>query len=70
MMMGPMWMLLWTLVFIAVVVGGGVLVWRAAQQRGSGTAPRSRAHDTLDERFARGEIDRDEYEQRRRSLDR
>jgi putative membrane protein len=71
MMMGPMWMILWALVFIAVVAGAGVLIWRAVQQRGgSDTRPWSGAHDTLDERFARGEIDAEEYEQRRRTLDR
>jgi hypothetical protein len=43
MMMGPMWMVLWALVFIAVAAGGGVLIWRVIQKRGNGTDPRGPA---------------------------
>lgn len=68
MTMGPMWMVLWSLLFTALVVGAGVLIWRRLprdgrrQDRGSGRS-------ALDERYARGEIDRDEYEERRRTLE-
>lgn len=73
---GLMMMLLGFLLFILVVgavVAGVVYLVRAlskqsdrasaAQSRDSGSAQR-----ILDERYARGEIDKDEYEERRRSL--
>jgi putative membrane protein len=60
--------LLWVVIIGAVVLlaralagaqwGGG-----GGQTRGSGSA-----RQVLDERFARGEIDRDEYEEKRRLL--
>jgi putative membrane protein len=69
MMMGPMWMVLWSLLFVALVVAAGVLIWRTLPRDGR-QQDRSAARDTLDERYARGELDRDEYEERRRTLDR
>lgn len=69
MMMGPMWMVLWSLLFIALVVGAGVLIWRALPRNGRRQG-RSAARATLDERYARGEIDRDEHVERRGALDR
>ncbi len=77
-MMGGGWvmMLLGFLLFILVVgavVAGAVYLVRAlskpsdsapaAQSRGSGSAQR-----ILEERYARGEIDKEEYEERRRGL--
>ncbi len=66
MILGPLFMI----VFLAVLVGVIVLVVRwlggaapAAQVRGPRTAL-----DILDDRFARGEIDKDEYEDRRLTL--
>ena len=65
MIFGPIMMI----VFIALVVGAVVLVLR---WMGLGGSPAARgeknARDVLDERFARGEIDKDEYEERRRVL--
>ena len=65
MILGPIMMI----VFIALVVGAVVLVLRWL---GPGGAPAARgeknARDVLDERFARGEIDKDEYEDRRQVL--
>ena len=65
MIFGPIMMI----VFIALVVGAVVLVLR---WMGRGDSPAARgeknARDILDERFARGEIDKDEYEQRRQVL--
>ena len=58
-----------SLLFIALIVLGVVLVIRSFSH--GGQAPRSdgnRALDILDERFARGEIDQQEYEERRRTL--
>lgn len=63
-------MMLMMLLFLALIVVGIVFVVRSFSDGGR-MAPRSgsnRALDILDERFARGELDRDEYEERRRTL--
>lgn len=60
--------LLWLLIVAAVTVGVVVLIrylWYGAGSHGPG---RSAALAHLDERYARGEIDRDEYLQRRRDI--
>lgn len=68
--MGMGWTWLWwllLLVGVAAIVAG--LVW-ALRSRSDGTAGRSQtAREILDARFARGEIDEEEYRQRRRGLD-
>ncbi len=65
MILGPIMMI----VLIALIVGAVVLVLR---WMGLGGSPAARgeknARDILDERFARGEIDKDEYEDRRQVL--
>jgi len=63
--MGLVWLL-----FLGLIVVGVVLLVRYLWGAG-GTPSRpegNRALDILDERFARGEIDRQEYEERRRIL--
>ena len=63
-------MMLMMLLFLALIVVGIVFVVRVLLRRRA-DGPRSgsnRALDILDERFARGELDRDEYEERRRTL--
>jgi len=75
MQMGPMagwvWMLVW-LVFLVVLVVGFVLVVRALTDRsGGGTGAGGStisAMQILEERFARGDIDKEEFEERRRTL--
>jgi putative membrane protein len=57
--------------FSMLVFWGGLIaliVWtvRTTSDR---TRPQSRALGILEERYARGEIDQDEFEQRRRTLD-
>ena len=53
------------LVFLALIVVLAIVVARHYRPAG-GT--RRAAHDTLDDRFARGEIDEDEYRSRRDAL--
>lgn len=71
--LGGWWMLLWMLMFWAGVIA--LIVWavRATSERPQGAPPqshgRSRALEILEERFARGEIDQEEFEQRRRALE-
>ncbi len=64
---GPLMMI----VFIALIVGVVVLVVRWLGGAGAGPAQGSKpkaALEILEERFARGEIDKDEFENRRRAL--
>jgi putative membrane protein len=63
------WMALWMVLFWAGLILLVVWAVRAASGEGSGRAGRSRALQILEERFARGEIDRDEFEERRSVLD-
>ena len=60
-LMGIGWILVVTLLVVLVVV----LVRHDAPREGTG---RSSAESLLSERFARGEIDEDEYRRRRRAL--
>lgn len=53
------------LVFLALIVVLAVVLTRHYRPAGS---TRRGAHDVLDERFARGEIDDDEYRRRREAL--
>ncbi len=65
MIIGPIMMI----VFIAVIVGAVVLVLRWMGLGGSAVAGgANKARHILDERFARGEIDKDDYEERKRVL--
>jgi len=60
---GMLWMVLVLAGFILLVV------WGMRQMGGSRAGPgRSRAFEILEERYARGEIDREEFERRRRDL--
>ena len=66
MIFGPLMMIL----FIAVIVAIVVLIVRwlsGSRAMGSGAAEKT-AIDTLEERYARGEIDKDEFLERRRVL--
>ena len=62
-------MSLMMLAFWALLIFGGIAVYRSVR-RDDGRPPNSRggAERLLDERFARGEIDADEYTQRRELL--
>ena len=65
-MMGWAWLVVW-LLFLAVLVVGIVFLVRPLTDRDDRAA--SRAMAILEERFARGEIDRDEFDERRRALE-
>lgn len=63
---GPFMLLFWVLVIVAVVV----LVKWLVDQSGAGTGSRDKSPlGILRERYARGEINREEYEQKRRDLE-
>lgn len=66
---GPMmgWMWIWSLVGLAVLV---LLVWLVVRLTGGGRdgTATSSARRILDDRYARGEIDEEEYRRRRAGL--
>jgi putative membrane protein len=63
------WMVFGWLHMLAVLFFVALLVWLVVRLvRGDGGGGRRTALDLLDERYARGEIDREEYQQRRRDL--
>ena len=62
-------MTLMMLAFWGLLVFGGIAVFRSLRRdEGSSAQDRSDAQRLLDERFARGEIDADEYRARRELL--
>jgi len=68
--MWTMW--LWAIVLIALIVGGALVArllwnWSEFDHRPSRQGGRP-ALDVLEERYARGEIDRDEFERRWNAL--
>jgi putative membrane protein len=65
-----MGMMVMMLVFWGLVIGGVVLLvrWLAGLGSGREGGGRDRALEILRERYARGEIDREEFESRRRDL--
>ena len=60
-----------SLLMVGVVVGGSIFLirflWQGSASSGA-TPSQSAAIDQLDGRYARGDIDRDEYLQRKRDL--
>jgi len=68
--MGSWWGGLLWVVFLALIVVGAIVLIRALWGSDSGErrGGRDPALGVLEERFARGEIDRDEFEERRRTL--
>jgi putative membrane protein len=61
---GALFMTLNTLVVVALLIGAGLLVYRMVL-RADGPRAVSPAEQLLAERYARGEIDREEFEERR-----
>ncbi|WP_006243360.1 SHOCT domain-containing protein [Mycolicibacterium tusciae] len=64
------WWVVWPLLVLMGVLLLGYLVYRLAASRSGGQSPGgvSSARRILDERYARGEIDDQEYRQRRSEL--
>lgn len=73
MMDGGMWTwLLWSILFLVVlaaVVVGVIFAVRSQSTRGATESSPDRALEILKERYARGEIDRQEFDERRRVLE-
>ncbi|HSS64231.1 MAG TPA: SHOCT domain-containing protein [Gammaproteobacteria bacterium] len=66
MFFGPLIMVAFVAFIVAVVI---LLVrWLGDHRPGARTPPEGRSLEILKERFARGEIDKEEYEERRRTL--
>jgi putative membrane protein len=63
-------MSLMMVIFWGLVIVGGIAAWRAAgrNDREQQRVDRRSPEELLDERFARGEIDADEYTRRRELL--
>ncbi|PJK30341.1 hypothetical protein CVT23_07355 [Minwuia thermotolerans] len=66
---GIMMVLFWGGVIALIILLVRWLGSSHGQSFAGGNGQRSSARHILDERFARGEIDREEYEERRRALD-
>jgi putative membrane protein len=70
--MGPIGMIIWVVILIAIVVA---VVWLVRSMTGAGShsaslSPprRSAGLDVLEERYAKGEINRDEYLEKKRDI--
>ena len=66
---GPFFMIFWFIIFIAIVAG---IVWLVRARVPAGPhhmmGRRSAGLDVLEERYARGEIGRDEYLQKKKDI--
>ncbi len=58
--------LFWALIILGIVA---MVKWLMSTSSGSRSCPSKSARELLDERYARGEIDREEYEQKKRDLE-
>ncbi len=65
---GPVHMIIWAVILIAVIVG---VVWLVRSMTATGAHhghKRSTGLDVLEERYARGDINRDEYLQKKKDI--
>lgn len=58
--------LFWGLIILGIIA---VVKWLTGTTGGTGSSPPKSARQILDERYARGEIDQQEYEQKKRDLE-
>jgi putative membrane protein len=63
--MGPFGMILWLILLVLVVAA---IAWFFNRRPRVGEQQRPSALDILEERYARGELGRDEYQQKRRDI--
>ncbi len=65
---GLIHMVFWVVILVAIVVG---IIWLVRSLAGGGHGPHTRRSvglDVLEERYARGEIKRDEYLQKKKDI--
>ncbi|MDT8384136.1 MAG: SHOCT domain-containing protein [Gammaproteobacteria bacterium] len=58
--------LFWALVILGIVA---IVKWLAGSSGAGGAPPSKTARQILEERYARGEIEREEFEQKKRDLE-
>ena len=58
--------LFWGLIIFAIVA---IVKWISGTSANTGAPPTKTARKILDERYARGDIDKEEYEQKKRDID-
>lgn len=68
---GPGFGLIFMILFWALIILGifAIVKWLMGTSGDSGTPPPKTARQILEERYAQGEIDREEFEQKRRDLE-
>lgn len=68
---GPGFGIVFMVLFWALIIFGiiAIVKWLAGASGNTGTPPPKSARQILDERYARGEIGRDEYEQKKQDLE-
>ena len=64
--MGGMWF--FPLLFWILVVAGVVFIVKWMRERGQETKPQESALDVLNKRYARGELDRETFEQMKKDI--
>lgn len=67
--MGGLFGIIMMLIMVALIAVVVAVIWRAVNPGKSGTSGDDSALTILKERFARGEIDKNEFDERRRVLD-
>ena len=63
---GPLWMIVWLVVLVVGIVA--IVRWLGEKGGAGGDRPTRGAREILDERYARGEIDREEYMKRKQDI--
>jgi putative membrane protein len=63
---GPLWMIIWLVVLVAAIVA--IFRWFGEKGGAGGDRGTRGAREILDERYARGEIDRQEYMKRKQDI--
>ena len=58
--------LFWGLIILGIVA---IVKWLTGSSRATGTLPSKTARQILEERYAKGEIDREEFERKKRDLE-